>query len=482
MARKSAKVSSGLFSDVFKVKRKRADDWFDPVLILDTKLFVDPFLVFQEADPDWKKAHRELVLYFDACFTLIAQSGGNPKSLQYTKALSLLRFPEPKEFCLGYVMEGTSGAGGGKGYAAAIAQAIVDAIGRGARHPAHFEELGIFNEGIGPDRISDIACNVLRPRFIRYTQQVARRHRIKMARFEIGGAEFDKVRQRWRKKNVLLPKNPFTGGPILLVPQRFLRDLPILNANDWWDSSEAEQLRNDLNIEVMGKVSKDEIIELARKHPEAVAAWVQSREAAPPSPYDLKADRKGVYGWAPAASEYVSAHPLKLKGPKEISEFMDAISAVINQYTLFIEERGGWRLLWNDDKSEKPEEAAQLVFLGLARGYCEANGIVLDREVNLGRGPVDFKFSNGYEARALLEMKKLHNGKFWNGLLRQLPSYLKSEGCEVGWFVAIRYRKARSAAVRVRYLGSLGPAELGNGVRVIVADARPKASASKLAS
>jgi len=30
--------------------------------------------------------------------------------------------------------------------------------------------------------------------------------------------------------------------------------------------------------------------------------------------------------------------------------------------------------------------------------------------------------------RALLEVKKLHNGKFWDGLEAQLPSYSKSDG------------------------------------------------------
>jgi hypothetical protein len=86
---------------------------------------------------------------------------------------------------------------------------------------------------------------------------------------------------------------------------------------------------------------------------------------------------------------------------------------VIERFTHFIEEEGGWRLLWNDGYyDEKPEEAAQLLFKGIAQSYCESNGIVLDREVELGRGPVDFKFSNGFERRALLEVKKLRNGRF----------------------------------------------------------------------
>ena len=55
------------------------------------------------------------------------------------------------------------------------------------------------------------------------------------------------------------------------------------------------------------------------------------------------------------------------------------------------------------------------------------SGIELDREVELGRGPVDFKASSGTSARLLIEVKKLHNGRFWNGLRYQLPSYLQSD-------------------------------------------------------
>lgn len=37
------------FSAHFGTARGRADDWFDPDLSIDTKLFVDPFLLLDEA-------------------------------------------------------------------------------------------------------------------------------------------------------------------------------------------------------------------------------------------------------------------------------------------------------------------------------------------------------------------------------------------------------------------------------------------------
>jgi hypothetical protein len=73
-------------------------------------------------------------------------------------------------------------------------------------------------------------------------------------------------------------------------------------------------------------------------------------------------------------------------------------------FRFFVEQKGGWRLLWNDnDGSEKGEEAAQLVFRGVAEADCRANCIVIDREVDLGRGPIDFKFSNPDHSRVVVD-------------------------------------------------------------------------------
>lgn len=463
--------------------RQRQDDWFDTILDADTKLFVDPFLVFSETEPYWLGAHDEIIAHFDHAFRLIAEGNRNPNSIQYRKALHLLLFTEPKELCLGYTDRGTAGLGSGIGYASTIASAICDAIGRGLIHPRHFEELGILNEGIGADRISDITCTVLKSRLIRYTQEIATRHGIAVSPHRIFAGGFDTVRLRWRTLTVNVPTNPFTQGPLLLVPQRFLRDLPVLNADDWWDSYENEQLREDMNYDIMGRVNKATIVERARANPESVRQWTIAKEASTPLPYDLDGDPNGVHSWDEAAGQYAENHPLTIAPANSEESFGNVIALVVDQFKHFIEEQGGWELLWATRGREKPELAAQLLFRGIAQSYCRANNISLDGEVNLGRGPVDFKFSTGYERRAHLEVKKLHNGKFWNGLERQLPSYMRSDQVRDGWFLVVRYRDGRKWDDRVRELpervSRLSQQEQINLVSLVV-DARPAASASTL--
>lgn len=471
-----------LASAHFRITRTVDDDWFDTILDVDTELFVDPFLIFKETDGFWVDGHARLIEHFNRAFLLVAEGNRNPASLAYRKALSLLEFREPKELCLGYTADGTSGSGSGGKLGKLIAQAIAEAIGRGLENPSHFEELGVLQERIGSDRISDTTCTILKPKLIAYTQEVAGRHGIELHDHELYAASFDEKRQRFERPTVQVPTNPATGGPLLFVPQRFLRDLPRLNKDDWWDFYENEKLRDDLNYEVMGRVDKGTIVATARAHMDSVRRWADQTEEQAPDPYDLERDPKGVVQWESAAAAFTTANPLAIPPPEDAAAFDAVIEMVVEQFRLFVEEQRGWWLLW-DGLNEKPEAAPQLVFFGIARNYCKANNIVLDPETDLGRGPVDFKFSNGYVHRAHLEVKKLHNGKFWNGLDLQLPAYMSSDEVNKGWFLALRYRdgkkwddRADDIPRRVR----VAAAAHGRDLRSALVDARPQKSASKL--
>jgi len=472
-----------LLSSHFNITQSADDDWFDTILNADTKVFIDPFLIFKESNPFWAHAHSKIIKHFDLAFMLIAKGDLNPQSLAYQKALDLLTFKEPKELCLGYTAKGTKGAGGGPEYAKAIAKAIVAAIQRGLEHPKHFEELGVLNKGIGADRISDIAATILKSELIAYTQEIAARHSIPVAKHRIYAAVFDPQRERWESPEVDVPTNPVNSKPFLFVPLRFLNDLPTLNADDWWSAYESERLRQDLNYEIMGKVDKDTIVAAARENPSFLRKWTESKEGNPAQPYDFANDPQGVWQWDFKTSAFAQANPIILNAAGTADEFVKVIDRLVGQFKLYIEEQGGWGLLWNDDGTEKPEEAAQLLFRGIVQHYCQASNISLDREVELGRGPVDFKFSTGYSHRALLEIKKLHNGKFWNGLELQLPAYMKSDNVADGWFLALRYRDGRAADKREKELPHRVKAVAESEslkLKFSLADARRPFSASKL--
>ncbi|QBI21295.1 hypothetical protein ER308_18100 [Egibacter rhizosphaerae] len=476
-----------LFSEFYQITKGQEDDWFDTILDADTKLFIDPFLLYREdelPDSHWYGAHSGIIEHFQQVFELLALAGCDSKHLPYRVALGALSFREPREFCLGYTAEGTRGAGSAKGFAKLIAAAMCDAIRRGRKELRHFEELGVLHEGIGPDRISDMACTVLKSKFLSYTQTVARRHGLQLDTHKLPNASFDNEAYSWRSDSVWLPTNPYSSGPLLLTPARFLNDLPTLNADDWWAAQEAHELRDRFNLDVVRRVDKKTIVDLANRDPAAVEAWAKRRESERARPYDLRRDANGVYRWDIESRKYAEENPISLADPETHEQFLDVVEALIERFRHFVENDGGWRLLW-DDRGPKPESAAQLLFRGLARTYCELHGINVDREVLLGDGAVDFKFSSGYEHRALLEVKKVENGKFWNGLNAQLPKYLEDDRCVDGWLLAVRFQGRGVSVQRVKNIPEAVDSvsqRLGMNIRYSLVDARRSPSASNMST
>jgi hypothetical protein len=220
--------------------------------------------------------------------------------------------------------------------------------------------------------------------------------------------------------------------------------LPTIDASDFWDycySNENETLRAEYSEDVTRHVDKKTIIDFARRHPEIRAKYLTDVESKTGVAYDFSIDSAGLYNWYSAAQEYVRKHPQQL-GFGTDAEFQRFVQELIRVFRHYVEENQGWKLLSNDDKTPRHEPATQTLFLGVVKHYCKANNIDFSREANIGRGPVDFKVASGYTRRALVEVKKADNTRFWHGLLKQLPKYLQAEEVRVGCFVVIVYNDA----------------------------------------
>ena len=474
------------FSETFGIEVEENDGWFDPILSIDTKLFIDPFLLYDLEDEinEFAGSHAEVIAFFNCVFELIAKGGRDTKSNSWKRGVGLLRFPEASELCLGYTTKGTSGSGSGAGFAKSIAEAILEAIIAGVKEVNHFEEISILRENIGADRISDITANLLRHRFAQYTKRICDKYKIPTKKWPHPHGFFDPKAMRWTRTVFELPENPHTKGPVMLCPKNFLRELPTINPSDFWDycfENENETLRAEYGADIQSKVERKYIIGFARKHPDIRQEYLKYVEEAGAEPYDFDQDRLGYENWYEPTKKHCADNPLGFTYTDEAS-FIAAVDKMISQFQNFVENQGGWRLLWNDDGSAKREEAAQRVFLGIVMHYCHANNIDISSEANIGRGPVDFKVSQGHLLRALMELKKANNGKFWNGLHRQLPKYQQAEGIRNGYFVVIvltdnHIKKLEDIEAQVKAVNQ----ELPFSIKAVVIDGRRNpASASKL--
>src|SRR6266496_4559267 len=294
------------FSEAFNIPDSEDREWFDPILERDTHLFVDPFAIFADRDKTWRQAHDTIIDYFHNAFEILAKSNLRKSHQYYKRTLILMEFPEPKEFRLGYASKSADGSGSGPGLAKLVVAAMGEAIKRGLEDMRHFEELGVLIEGINRDRIGDITCNLLKPRFIEYTQNICRSLNIPLYDRTLKHSSYNDLRWRWDNGEHLVPVDPASGRPVLLVPWRFLGELPKINEFDFEDTV----LRDDLNLNISTNVKKSEIIRLARRNPEALRRWVIRQEASSPTPYDIHNDPKLIVRWQKVASSAVQAEPL----------------------------------------------------------------------------------------------------------------------------------------------------------------------------
>ncbi|MEU3568708.1 hypothetical protein AB0E96_09810 [Kitasatospora sp. NPDC036755] len=472
------------FSETFGVVRSEEDDWFDPLLLADTNLCVDPFLIYDDQEEFWAHSHDDMIDFFAMVLALVKGSKGNEKSPSWSKAKSLLLFPEPDEFCLGVTEGSPKGSGAGKGLQGPMLASAKVAVGHDIESVEHIEELVLFQEGMGLDRISDMVCNVLKSYFIKYTQAIAVRHSVPMEKIRVKHSSWDNASARWRDELVDLPRNPYTGSGVLLAPARFLRELLTVGPDEFWDwawREEPETLRGNFNYDLAWKVPAALKAQMARQNPELVKDFMRVCESREKSPYDIVNDpllRTTTYELGMSLAH---ENPLAFT-PTKAEEFQRFIESLVEAYGHGIEQSDGWRLLWDKDRF-RPESACQSLFRFAASHYCRAHKIDITSEANAGRGPVDFKFVQSWSSRALIEMKLASNTGFWHGLTKQTVQYLKSEEIKHGIFVCIGYENKHfdpKFLGEVRLLAARTSEEYGVEIKPMFIDARPKQSASKL--
>lgn len=161
--------------------------------------------------------------------------------------------------------------------------------------------------------------------------------------------------------------------------------------------------------------------------------------------------------------------------------FLEIITKIITDFKTLV-ENNGYGLLWDEYGNLRDEDSCQTLFNIYAKKYCQNVGIDLTREVETGRGPVDFRFSSNAHYIAHVEFKKENNPKLSHGLTKQLPTYMSSENARIGFFVIFDFGTKDISKSKVYLETQRIELERDKGIilRVIYIDARLKLSASKL--
>ncbi len=413
-------------SDYLNVPKEILDTegCFDTILDLDSLMFVNFVRIKDSITPELDGAYNAILETFKKIKKLLSASQSED-DLFWCKAENLLLMTEFEEVCLGYSKSGTAGSGSGKELKLKILRAAQKIINAGIQEPEIFELVGLFEDTIGPDRISDFIARTIRAYLKNYTLRVLK---------NIGITP--ETRKNMRFQNGLII-NPFNHKLLYFLPKEILHKLPI--ASDWGDIARVCEINRRVRDEINKQIGKEwydmsisEKKKSARKiilnDPSLIYSLVEDYQNFHLDTYDFETDPLGEASWYQAAKNITQLVPLKFKNTniQTKEDLFDMVIQICNRFKYLIENNGLAEILYANSKPRK-ERIAQRLFYGIADSYCKANNIDISPETNSGRGAVDFKLSIGNQLKVVVEIKLSKNNQLLHGYNTQIEEYKKAE-------------------------------------------------------
>ena len=484
------------FSDFFNVDEDIIESYgaVNISLINDMPLFVDPFLLFNSEKPEYQQIHAEIIRYL----LFLQQQAGNYDTPPKGMLSSWYLFSEVKQTWLGFSLDGNGGRGLGKDFAENLflgLRTIFREFGKERiTKSSHLEKLCLISQLVGRDKISDFTTNFAKKYLLDYTMAFARENLSpsQCKTLCVPKVEFNYETKTWKSKEYTLPY--CNNDYVLLTPCDLLtRDETFINRTDMLGnlqniapSVEDAALRFELNqyfAEVLSKkqkelprTEKDRIAtELIRSHPELIDYYIKYKE---------DNEEKATSISIQAVQEVRMLFNTQLQ---ELAQCLNARTAFykINanshdeayQRVQFlkdvIENMDGYRLFYLNGHPLKRENDLQIMY----RLVWYATDFDVNREVNNGRGPVDFKISKGSKDTTLVEFKLASNSKLKKNLENQVEIYKKANGTDRAIKVILFFSDAELEKV-TRILNELGIAGCPD---IVMIDARDnKLSASNV--
>lgn len=467
-----------LFSTHFKLAPDTLakEGLIDPFLTVDTPLFVDPILL----DKSGKKIIREdayagLRKHFENVVRLLLISKAEGDAA-WKAAQVQLSLREPPANGLGYGTSDRPGTSRPNDLRDTILRTLKEVIALGVNDPEMISLMGFFEEQVGPDTISDLTSRVIEPQLAIMTNAFC-------------VAQGVPVKKSTSTPDIALPHYSASNGKeraIVLVPIDVVRELPI--ANDWSEIEAAinanAAMRARVNAFLAGIVRptvtdrKDAIRRAAFQSKQLFDAFLAAMKAHATN-YDPNSDVLGYY----LLRDILNSKPddFKVGGNYEVARGIDeikrAVKDSIDMFRHHVEKGNLWEELWINGKPKR-ERAAQLFYYAISDCFCRANNVDISPEANMGGGPIDFKYSKGYNARVLVEMKR-SGGTVVHGYERQLEIYKDASRTNHGFFVVMDYGDMGDKLDKIQKIRNQRIARGESASEIIVIDATPKASASK---
>ncbi|QLH70716.1 hypothetical protein [Rhodopseudomonas palustris] len=436
-----------LFSEQFRIDANwlEAKGVFNPTLDVDSPLFIDPFLLPGSRHPEFSSSAFEAYeAHFSKICSLLRMSTKKDDKA-WKAALKLFQFKEVAGLngtCLGYSKHSTNGRAFGTIKSRKSVEWAKNVIELGVKDPELFSALALFEEGIGPDLISDMTTKIILEQIVAFNSRITSEIRDEL------GISLPLKELKIGTTAVWMPENEFSRHnlPVILLPSDVLKHLPIAD-NPIQIAAAAQsnaELRDRVNthiseiFKIRTRAEKNFITERAMLSGQAFQALLDALKLAEKTPYDLRSDPEGLIQWSHLAETYSSLYKLDINDNKSLTRMErleNVTSAIIHQFQELVENNRMSEVFHVNGKP-RHERFAQLLFLAIAISYCNANNLDISPESDMGAGPVDFKFSEGSD-KIVVEIKLSTNNKTVHGYEKQLDAYMKAEKTNHGHFVLI---------------------------------------------
>lgn len=439
------------FSDYFDVDESKIEEYgaFNISLINDLPLFIDPFLLFGSKKQEYQEIHKSILMY------LTFLKGKSERGItEYGQIASWYTFPEVKQNWFGYSLVGNSGSGLGRQFGESFSKnlnIVFDDLGKEkVTISSHIEKVCLFEIGVGKDNISDFTCNLIKSYLLEYTEKFALENIQEKYRkvVKVGKVYFDYELERWMPREYSLPY--MYNDYVLLTPKDILtKDDNWINNHDLrsdfskiCDSIPNAQLRSEIfnyfrkklpakeaNKRNTDKEISGAVHETIKQYPEIINYYIKLKEENKQGAKNISQQKvdevqttfvHNVQLLIKQLTEQTGFYNNPLSGSYEESfkriEFLKKV----------IEDNDGYKLFYVDGIPIKREADLQIIY----RLTWFASPYDVNREVNNGRGPVDYAVSKGAKDKTLIEFKLASNSKIKQNLEHQVEIYKKANNTE----------------------------------------------------
>lgn len=444
---------------------------FDSIMNKDSHFFINILRLKKSKTPEFANAYNRVNEFFGTLMLLLDNSKEKNDKL-YNAALNRFDFPGVNGINLGLSETGVD-AGFDPVLSAQVINDTFEIVKAGSKQPEIFQLVGLFENNVAADRLSDMIASIILEDIKEYTRRINRELNLDSEHY--GEITFQDG----------IAINPYKKCELLYVPKEILHEIPI--ARCWSDIdrviSENEAIRAEVNEAVgseWGKMraaeKKDYLKQYVFKDAKRCGRLINGYKNADIEEYSVEKDL-----------DYFVSDTFKRMKKSGMFEFLehadkseisslDAAISILKIFKEWVEWNKGWDEIQSASTTRREKAVQRLLHLS-GKHYCTENNIDMSFEANEGPGPVDLKISRGND-KTVVEIKLSSNDDYMHGYEQQIEDYARAEGTDKRIFVYVQVgNPIRDSKIQKRHQQRVENGE--NPPVLFMIDSQKKKSASK---